>query len=198
MRVTSNVPLQTLAGDKGKALVIANHYCRMDWIMLWMLEVRHGWGASKLAILSELYASLHAKPHPHTRTCEREQKPPRNQRCVPCWLTFGVAWQRTTCVTCLDLGGQCRYPGPGMWGVCSLALVPYWGCAQHTRRRVPNARAGHALRFHQSQLANRSIRDPAKSIACLPRRACLFVTFSGGHRSLPWQPKAGSRVCPSA
>jgi lysocardiolipin and lysophospholipid acyltransferase len=53
VRVTSNVPLDTLAADRGRCLVIANHYCRMDWIMLWMLEVRHGWGASKLAILKD-------------------------------------------------------------------------------------------------------------------------------------------------
>jgi hypothetical protein len=30
-----------------------NHFSRLDWIMLWMLELRHGWGASKVAVLKD-------------------------------------------------------------------------------------------------------------------------------------------------
>ena len=52
-RVTSDASPATLAKDRGKTLVISNHYCRMDWMMLWMLEVRHGWGGTKLAVLKD-------------------------------------------------------------------------------------------------------------------------------------------------
>ena len=53
VRVTSDQPLEVLLADRGAVLIIVNHFSRLDWILLWMLELRHGWGASKVAVLKD-------------------------------------------------------------------------------------------------------------------------------------------------
>eukprot|EP01043_Picozoa_sp_COSAG02_P013052 COSAG02_NODE_516_length_20804_cov_162.717460_1_plen_419_part_00 len=53
VRVTSNAPLDELDADRGAVLIVVNHFSRLDWIMLWMLELRHGWGSSKVAVLKD-------------------------------------------------------------------------------------------------------------------------------------------------
>ncbi len=53
VRVTSDAPLDELHADRGAVLVIVNHFSRLDWILLWMLELRHGWGSSKVAVLKD-------------------------------------------------------------------------------------------------------------------------------------------------
>ena len=51
--VTSDAPLEVLRADRRGVLVVVNHYSRLDWILLWMLELRHGWGSSKVAVLKD-------------------------------------------------------------------------------------------------------------------------------------------------
>lgn len=53
VRVTSDAPLDALHADRGAVLIIVNHFSRLDWILLWMLELRHGWGSSKVAVLKD-------------------------------------------------------------------------------------------------------------------------------------------------
>lgn len=37
-----------LANDVKNLLVVMNHFCRLDWLFTWTIELRYGWGRSKV------------------------------------------------------------------------------------------------------------------------------------------------------
>eukprot|EP00037_Helgoeca_nana_P015517 m.144896 g.144896 ORF g.144896 m.144896 type:complete len:385 (-) comp23051_c0_seq7:34-1188(-) len=40
-----------LANDVKNLLVVMNHFCRLDWLFTWTIELRYGWGRSKVIVL---------------------------------------------------------------------------------------------------------------------------------------------------
>lgn len=42
---------QLLERDLPGVVLVANHFCRLDWLFTWPLELRHGWGMSKVIAL---------------------------------------------------------------------------------------------------------------------------------------------------